>query len=60
MLKETIVVILAIIVICKGSQRNALGPYSKAGIVFTDKNTWIAMREDVSNPLFAKGHFRKR
>lgn len=60
MLKETIVVILAIIVICKGSQRNALGPYSKAGIVFTDKNTWIAMREDASNPLFAKGHFRKR
>lgn len=59
LLTETIVVILAIIVIRKGSQRNTLSPYSKAGNVFTDENTRIAMREDASNPLFAKGHFRK-
>lgn len=59
LVRETIVVILVIIVICKGSQRNTLRPYSKGENVFTDKNTWIAMREDASNPLFAKGHFRK-
>ena len=59
LVRETIVVILVLIVVCKGSQRNALSPYSKSGNVFTDENTRIAMREDASNPLFAKGHFRK-
>ena len=47
LVRETIVVILVIIVICKGSQRNALSPYSKSGNVFTDENTRIAMREDI-------------
>lgn len=36
-----------------------LRPYSKGGNIFSDENTRIAMRENASNPLFVKGHFRK-
>lgn len=59
LIKEIIVVILAIDIICKGCQRHMLRPYSKGGNIFSDENTRIAMRENASNPLFVKGHFRK-
>ena len=60
LIKEIIVVILAIDIICKGCQRHMLRPYSKGGEYFlVMKNTRIAMRENASNPLFVKGHFRK-
>ena len=60
LIKEIIVVILAIDIICKGCQRHMLRPYSKGGNIFSDENTRIAMRENASNPLFVKGHFQEK
>ena len=57
---ETIIVILIIYAIRKGNRRNELRPYSRDfGLRYVDENMRIAMREDASNPLFTKGHFRK-